>query len=129
LFLVIDIRVGRAVNVLAGHEYGVRRVRTSPHAGNIVASCGYDFSTRLWDLSLPPGHQQVNNCYTLNLKKGNDNILPTLCAPRLPSSTTTASLSWASILIYMYRDNWPTVRGMSDFACDSYPCSRKIFYY
>jgi peroxin-7 len=37
---------------LQGHGYAVRRLKCSPHDGNLVGSVSYDMTMRLWDLSL-----------------------------------------------------------------------------
>ncbi|KAH6601771.1 hypothetical protein BASA61_001798 [Batrachochytrium salamandrivorans] len=39
----------KAIAVLAGHEYAVRRVKCSPHQGNIIGSASYDMTARFWD--------------------------------------------------------------------------------
>ncbi|KAI8907395.1 WD40-repeat-containing domain protein, partial [Gorgonomyces haynaldii] len=44
---------GKPLNVLPGHEYAVRRLKCSPHAGNLIASVSYDMSLRLWNLDNP----------------------------------------------------------------------------
>lgn len=36
------------VGVGGGHTQAVKRVKCCPHNGDIIASCSYDFSTRLW---------------------------------------------------------------------------------
>lgn len=35
------------------HRYAVRKVIFSPHAENILASCSYDMSVKLWDAAAP----------------------------------------------------------------------------
>ena len=52
---------GRPLFQLEGHSYAVRRVKCSPHAENIVASCSYDFTTKIWDISRPHGLQQLQS--------------------------------------------------------------------
>ncbi|KAI9293260.1 WD40 repeat-like protein [Neoconidiobolus thromboides FSU 785] len=55
-----DIRNPRQpIAHLAGHQYAVRRVRCSPHHGNIVASSSYDMTVRLWDLDQLQGNPMV----------------------------------------------------------------------
>ena len=41
-----------------GHRYGVKRCLFSPHSPDLVLSCSYDMSVRLWDLSQPVDSQQ-----------------------------------------------------------------------
>lgn len=49
---VWDLRhTGKEVMVLTGHDYAVRRVKFSPHSGDIVASVSYDMTARWWDIS------------------------------------------------------------------------------
>eukprot|EP00042_Codosiga_hollandica_P025387 m.113000 g.113000 ORF g.113000 m.113000 type:complete len:311 (-) comp51855_c0_seq1:587-1519(-) len=36
---------------LHGHKYGVRRLKASPHVAGVVASCSFDFTTRIWDIA------------------------------------------------------------------------------
>ncbi|KAL5457367.1 hypothetical protein EMCRGX_G034616 [Ephydatia muelleri] len=46
-----DIRqLGAPLHLLMGHGQAVRRVRASPHDPNIIASCSYDFTVRLWNI-------------------------------------------------------------------------------
>lgn len=48
---VWDLRFpGRELNVLLGHTQGIRKLKCSPHMGNVVASASYDLTTRVWDL-------------------------------------------------------------------------------
>jgi peroxin-7 len=48
---LFDLRMSQApIEELRGHEFAVRRVKCSPHDGNIVASVSYDMTVRLWDL-------------------------------------------------------------------------------
>lgn len=42
----------RELMVLRGHNYAVRRVKCSPHSGNILASASYDMTMRIWDTAL-----------------------------------------------------------------------------
>lgn len=47
---VWDLRaLAKPVSVLAGHEFAVRRVKTSPHSPFILASASYDMTVRFWD--------------------------------------------------------------------------------
>ncbi|KAI9098594.1 WD40-repeat-containing domain protein [Phlyctochytrium arcticum] len=47
---VWDLRRGdREVSILTGHEYAVRRVKCSPHSGDIVCSASYDMTMRVWN--------------------------------------------------------------------------------
>ena len=39
------------------HRYAVRRVVFSPHAENVLASCSYDMTVRLWDTAAPEDSQ------------------------------------------------------------------------
>lgn len=50
LVRTFDLRAPRAgpVAVLAGHEYAVRRLAWSPHAGDVLASASYDMTVRVW---------------------------------------------------------------------------------
>jgi peroxin-7 len=43
----------REVQCLRGHRMAVRKVKCSPHHGNLVASVGYDMAMHLWNLDLP----------------------------------------------------------------------------
>eukprot|EP00041_Stephanoeca_diplocostata_P011165 m.181189 g.181189 ORF g.181189 m.181189 type:complete len:321 (+) comp18442_c0_seq1:209-1171(+) len=58
-----DIRRGPGgppLFALEGHTYAVRRVKCSPHHRSLVASCSYDFTTRLWDPALPAPQRLVS---------------------------------------------------------------------
>jgi len=35
--------------VLQGHQYGIRRLKCSPHSEHIIASCSYDMSVCIWN--------------------------------------------------------------------------------
>lgn len=37
------------INQFAGHRYPVKRVKYSPHDGQILASASYDMSVIIWD--------------------------------------------------------------------------------
>lgn len=51
---VWDLRQPRVeVAQLLGHSYAVRRVLFSPHAPDVLASCSYDMSVRLWRYGAP----------------------------------------------------------------------------
>ena len=52
---VWDIDSKRCLRVLVGHEESVKSVVWSPHNPNLLASGGYDFDVRVWDLSKRPG--------------------------------------------------------------------------
>lgn len=46
------------IATLLGHDYAIRRVAWSPHAGDILASAGYDMTVRTWkmdNVNLPSG--------------------------------------------------------------------------
>ncbi|CAO3616913.1 unnamed protein product [Cunninghamella blakesleeana] len=58
---VWDIRnPSREVICFPGHEYAVRKVKCSPHRGNIIASASYDMSVRFWDMNAPPGQNMID---------------------------------------------------------------------
>lgn len=42
-------RPDREVSLLLGHDLAVRRVKCSPHAGNVLATASYDMTARFWD--------------------------------------------------------------------------------
>lgn len=49
---VWDLRMPqKPINELRGHQYAVRRLKCSPHSGNIVGSVSYDMTMRLWDIT------------------------------------------------------------------------------
>mmetsp|Transcript_23520 Transcript_23520/g.27250 ORF Transcript_23520/g.27250 Transcript_23520/m.27250 type:complete len:326 (+) Transcript_23520:39-1016(+) len=49
-----DLRnMKKPLNVLLGHRYAVRKVKFSPHEGNIVMSASYDMNVNVWDLMDP----------------------------------------------------------------------------
>lgn len=52
------------VSTLSGHEFAVRRVKASPHHPQIVASCSYDMSCRLWDIQKSIGVQVYDNLHS-----------------------------------------------------------------
>ena len=39
----------RPAQVLAGHDFGIRRVKCSPHDAHVIASVSYDMSMGLWN--------------------------------------------------------------------------------
>lgn len=43
----------RPITILRGHSHAVRRVKCSPHSENLIASCSYDMTFRLWDYRAP----------------------------------------------------------------------------
>ncbi|CAG8555029.1 20627_t:CDS:2 [Racocetra persica] len=50
---VWDLRsLNREITCLRGHRYAIRRVKCSPHDGNIIASASYDMTVRLWNTTL-----------------------------------------------------------------------------
>ncbi|TPX67074.1 hypothetical protein SpCBS45565_g04042 [Spizellomyces sp. 'palustris'] len=50
---VWDLRFpDREAMVLLGHDYAIRRVKCSPHSGNIIASASYDMTMRIWDTAM-----------------------------------------------------------------------------
>jgi peroxin-7 len=57
-------RPDREVICLPGHEYAVRRVKCSPHRGNIIASASYDMSVRLWDMAAPVPMVELHDAHT-----------------------------------------------------------------
>ena len=47
-----DIRqLSAPVMVMGGHTQAVRRLKCDPFQGNIVTTCSYDFTVRIWDIS------------------------------------------------------------------------------
>jgi peroxin-7 len=51
-----DIRqLSAPVMVMGGHTQAVRRLKCDPFQGNIVATCSYDFTVRIWDISRVQG--------------------------------------------------------------------------
>lgn len=38
--------------VLKGHEYAVKRIKCSPHDGNVIGSTSYDMTMRIWNLAM-----------------------------------------------------------------------------
>lgn len=47
-----DIRNSKVpLNQLEGHEFAVRRIKCSPHNGNLLASVSYDMNCMVWDAS------------------------------------------------------------------------------
>jgi len=47
-----DIRApAMPTNVLAAHNYAVRRVRFDPHSATLLASASYDTTVCLWDIA------------------------------------------------------------------------------
>jgi peroxin-7 len=48
---IFDLRMSQApLEQLNGHQFAVRRLKCSPHNGNIIGSVSYDMSLRLFDL-------------------------------------------------------------------------------
>lgn len=62
-----DIRqLSAPVLVMGGHTQAVRRLKCDPFQGNIVATCSYDFTVRIWDIgrvqsSTPPLLETVSH--------------------------------------------------------------------
>ena len=52
------------LTILHGHTYAVRRVRCSPHAQGLIASCSYDMTMRMWDMESPNSLLQVFEHHT-----------------------------------------------------------------
>ncbi|CAJ0760727.1 20337_t:CDS:2, partial [Entrophospora sp. SA101] len=52
------------VMCLMGHEYAVRRVKCSPHDGNIIGSVSYDMTMKLWNTSLSNPLIEVYDAHT-----------------------------------------------------------------
>lgn len=52
--------------ILEGHQYAIRRVKCSPHKPNIILSCSYDMTTRLWDTNAVNAVNTVNGVNTIN---------------------------------------------------------------
>lgn len=49
---VWDVRQLREpFKVMFGHQLAVRRVKSHPHQANLVGSCSYDMSVKLWDVA------------------------------------------------------------------------------
>jgi peroxin-7 len=42
---------GKPINELAGHKYAIRRLKCSPHDGNLVGSVSYDMTMQIWDMA------------------------------------------------------------------------------
>ncbi len=56
-----------------GHKLAVRKVKWSPHSGNVIASVSYDMTMRLWDtdkadcFEVFDGHREFTTGVDFNL--------------------------------------------------------------
>lgn len=59
---VWDLRnTSRELVCLNGHRYAVRRVRFSPHRGDVIASASYDMSVKVWNCEREPAHSLIGD--------------------------------------------------------------------
>ncbi|XP_067676661.1 peroxisomal targeting signal 2 receptor-like [Haliotis asinina] len=57
-----DIRnTQQQVCELRGHQYAIRRIRTSPFMATKLISCSYDFTTRIWDYTRPEALEVIEH--------------------------------------------------------------------
>ncbi|CAG8594985.1 23022_t:CDS:2 [Cetraspora pellucida] len=62
---VWDLRfLDREITCLRGHRYAIRRVKCSPHDGNIIASASYDMTMRLWNTTLTDPLVEMHDAHT-----------------------------------------------------------------
>ncbi|KAJ1334423.1 hypothetical protein BSLG_007578 [Batrachochytrium salamandrivorans] len=87
----------KAIAVLAGHEYAVRRVKCSPHQGNIIGSASYDMTARFWDWGQHQnGGMYQHTMYTMITKHTNIPIKNDTLAATFPEYLM--AVGWSSCM-------------------------------
>ena len=60
-----DLRAPNApLRELRAHSFAVRRLKYSPHAGEVLASASYDMTVALWNVDAPEPLQFVHDRHT-----------------------------------------------------------------